>query len=132
FITVKDLHMGIILGQPFQEIIKPFKITNEGITTKIFQQKILFAFNEKPITKLINLLKILSIFKEYSINLIRTKEKYLYFMSNKKLEQQLLALQSHNLLNKKLIRPSKSPLSYAAFYINKNSETPRLVINYKH
>ncbi|GAV73200.1 hypothetical protein CFOL_v3_16686 [Cephalotus follicularis] len=50
-------------------------------------------------------------------------------MSNKKLEQQLLASQIHNFLNKKLIRPSKSLLSYAAFY--KNSEIPRLVINYK-
>ncbi|GAV58916.1 hypothetical protein CFOL_v3_02449 [Cephalotus follicularis] len=52
-------------------------------------------------------------------------------MSNNKLEQQLLASQIHNFLNKKLIRPSKSPLIYTAFYINKNSETPRLVINYK-
>ncbi|GAV91640.1 hypothetical protein CFOL_v3_35030 [Cephalotus follicularis] len=121
FILVKDdLGIGIILGQPFLEIIKPFKVTNEGITTKLFQQKILFTFNKKPITKEVNLLKTLSIFKEHSINLIRTKEKYL---SNKKFEQQLLTSQIH----KKLIRPSKSPLSYAAFY----SETPKFVINYK-
>ncbi|GAV84713.1 LOW QUALITY PROTEIN: zf-CCHC domain-containing protein, partial [Cephalotus follicularis] len=34
FISVKDnLDIGIILGQPFLEIIKPFKVTNEGITT---------------------------------------------------------------------------------------------------
>ncbi|GAV76274.1 hypothetical protein CFOL_v3_19749, partial [Cephalotus follicularis] len=126
FILVKDnLDIGIVLGQPFLEVIKPFKVTNEGITTKLFQQKILFTFNEKPITKEINLLKILSIFKEHSINLIRTKEKYL---SNKKLEQQLLASQIYN---KKLIRPSKSSLSYATFYIDKNSETSRLLINYK-
>ncbi|GAV88943.1 hypothetical protein CFOL_v3_32364, partial [Cephalotus follicularis] len=57
FILVKDLDIGIILGQPFLEIIKPFKVKTNGITTKIFQQKILFAFNEKPITKEINLLK---------------------------------------------------------------------------
>ncbi|GAV65422.1 Peptidase_A3 domain-containing protein, partial [Cephalotus follicularis] len=37
FILVKDLDIGIILGQPFLEIIKPFKIKNEGIITKIFQ-----------------------------------------------------------------------------------------------
>ncbi|GAV77045.1 hypothetical protein CFOL_v3_20517 [Cephalotus follicularis] len=63
FILVKDLDIGIILGQPFLEVIKPFKVKNEGITIKIFQRKSLFAFNEKPITKEINLLKILSIFK---------------------------------------------------------------------
>ncbi|GAV80963.1 Peptidase_A3 domain-containing protein, partial [Cephalotus follicularis] len=57
FILVKDLDIGIILGQPFLEIIKPFKVKTEEITTKIFQQKNLFAFNEKPITKDINLLK---------------------------------------------------------------------------
>ncbi|GAV58067.1 hypothetical protein CFOL_v3_01603 [Cephalotus follicularis] len=90
FILVKDdLGIGIILNQPFLEIIKPFKVTNEGITTKLFQQKILFTFNEKSITKEVNLLKTLSIFKEHSINLIRTKEKYL---SNKKFEQQLFQL----------------------------------------
>ncbi|GAV71878.1 hypothetical protein CFOL_v3_15367 [Cephalotus follicularis] len=125
FILVKDnLDRGIILGQPFLEVIKPFKVTNEGITTKLFQQKILFTFNKKPITKEINLLKTLFIFKEHSINLIRTKEKHLSFMTSKKLEQQLLALQIHN---KKLIRSSKSPLRYAAFY----SKPPRLLINYK-
>nr|KYP46182.1 Protein FAR-RED IMPAIRED RESPONSE 1 [Cajanus cajan] len=40
-----------------------------------------------------------------------------------------------NLLSKNLIRPSKSPWSCAAFYVNKQAElereTPRLVINYK-
>ncbi|GAV87015.1 Peptidase_A3 domain-containing protein, partial [Cephalotus follicularis] len=86
FILVKDLDIGIILGQPFLEIIKPFKLTNEGITTKLIQQKILFTFNEKSITKEVNLLTTLSIFKEHSINLIITKEKYL---SNKKFEQYL-------------------------------------------
>ncbi|PKI79478.1 hypothetical protein CRG98_000109 [Punica granatum] len=39
------------------------------------------------------------------------------------------------LLNKKLMRPSKSPWSCLAFYVNKNAElergVPRLVINYK-
>ena len=39
------------------------------------------------------------------------------------------------MLDKKLIKQSQSPWSYAAFYINKNAEiergTPRLVINYK-
>ncbi|GAV65391.1 hypothetical protein CFOL_v3_08906 [Cephalotus follicularis] len=48
FILVKDnLDIGIILGQPFLEVIRPFKVTNEGITTKLFQQKILFTFNKK-------------------------------------------------------------------------------------
>ena len=40
-----------------------------------------------------------------------------------------------DLLNIKIIRPSKSPWSCAAFYVNKQAEqergTPRLVINYK-
>ncbi|GAV71987.1 hypothetical protein CFOL_v3_15476 [Cephalotus follicularis] len=35
FILVKDLDIGIIIGQPFFEVIKPFKVKNEGITTKI-------------------------------------------------------------------------------------------------
>ncbi|GAV79827.1 LOW QUALITY PROTEIN: hypothetical protein CFOL_v3_23290, partial [Cephalotus follicularis] len=48
FILVKDLDIRIILGQPFLEVIKPFKVKTEGIITKIFQQKILFTFNEKP------------------------------------------------------------------------------------
>ncbi|GAV61570.1 LOW QUALITY PROTEIN: MP domain-containing protein, partial [Cephalotus follicularis] len=47
FILVKDLDIGIILGQPFLEIIKPFKVTNEGITTKLFQQKILQLQNSQ-------------------------------------------------------------------------------------
>ncbi|GAV91228.1 hypothetical protein CFOL_v3_34627, partial [Cephalotus follicularis] len=93
FILVKDLDIGIILVQPFLEIIKPFKVKTEGITTKIFQQKTLFAFNEKPITKDINLLKTFSLFKEHCVNLIKTKENHLYSMkqevSNKKLENQL-------------------------------------------
>ena len=41
----------------------------------------------------------------------------------------------NDLLQKKLIRNSKSPWSCAAFYVQKNAEiergTPRLVINYK-
>ncbi|GAV63111.1 LOW QUALITY PROTEIN: hypothetical protein CFOL_v3_06632, partial [Cephalotus follicularis] len=202
FILVKDLDIGIILGQPFLEIIKPFEVKNEGITTKIFQRKIVFAFNEKPMTKEINLLQPLSIFKEHSINLIKTKENHLYEIRNinKKLEQQSqtsqiqekIKLLKNNIINnlclelpdsfwhrkthmvslpyekdftkqniptkarpiqmnhdlmkhckkeigelltKRLIRPSKSPWSCAAFYLNKNSEikkgTPRLVINYK-
>ncbi|GAV84491.1 LOW QUALITY PROTEIN: hypothetical protein CFOL_v3_27935, partial [Cephalotus follicularis] len=93
FILVKDLDIGIILGQPFLEIIKPFKVKTEGIMTKIFQQKILFAFNEKAITKDINLLKTFFLFKEHSVNLIKIKENHLYFMKqeilNKKLEQHL-------------------------------------------
>ncbi|GAV78728.1 hypothetical protein CFOL_v3_22193, partial [Cephalotus follicularis] len=86
FILVKDLDIGIILGQLFLEIIKPFKVTNEGITTKLFEQKILFAFNEKPIIKDINLLKTFSLFKEHYIKMIEAKENHL---SNKKLEHQI-------------------------------------------
>ncbi|GAV89547.1 Peptidase_A3 domain-containing protein, partial [Cephalotus follicularis] len=101
FIVVKDLDIGIILGQPFLEIIKPFKVKIEGITTKIFQQKILSAFNEKPITKDINLLKTFSLFKEHSV---KTKENHLYFMkqqvSNKKLENQLQTLQTSQIKEK--------------------------------
>ncbi|GAV92228.1 LOW QUALITY PROTEIN: hypothetical protein CFOL_v3_35609, partial [Cephalotus follicularis] len=103
FILVKDLDI-IILGQPFLEVIKPFKVKNEGIVTKIFQRKFLFPFNEKPITKEINLLKkTLSMFKEHSINLIKSKENHLYFMkqeiSNQKLEQQLQTSQIQEKIN---------------------------------
>ncbi|GAV85992.1 hypothetical protein CFOL_v3_29426, partial [Cephalotus follicularis] len=191
FILVTDLDIGIILGQPFLEIIKPFKVKTEGITTKIFQQKILCTFNENPITKDINLLKTFSLFKEHYVNLIKVKENHLYFtkqeISNKKLEHQLQIKEKidslkNNIINnfcsdlpdvfwhkkrhmvslpyekdfikqniltktkpiqmtykltkhyKKeiqelLIRPSKSPLSYATIY--KNSGTPKFVINYK-
>ncbi|GAV76272.1 Peptidase_A3 domain-containing protein, partial [Cephalotus follicularis] len=63
FILVKDnLDIGIILGQPFLEVIEPFKVTNERITIKLIQQKIMFTFNKKPITKEVNFLKTLSIF----------------------------------------------------------------------
>ncbi|GAV88923.1 hypothetical protein CFOL_v3_32344, partial [Cephalotus follicularis] len=135
-------------------IIKPFKVKNEGITTKIFQRKILFAFNEKPITKEINLLKTLSMFKEHSINLIKTKENHLYFMKQDQKrhvvslpyekdfsERNILTKarpiqmthelieyskkEIHELLSRKLIRPSKSPWSCAAFYVKKNSEIER-------
>ncbi|GAV68195.1 Peptidase_A3 domain-containing protein, partial [Cephalotus follicularis] len=103
FILVKHLDIGIILGQPFLKIIKQFKVKTEGITTKIFQQKILFAFNEKPITKDINLLKTFSLFKEHFVNLIKTKENHLYFMkqevSNKKLEQHLQTSQIREKIN---------------------------------
>ncbi|GAV80671.1 hypothetical protein CFOL_v3_24131 [Cephalotus follicularis] len=103
FILVKDLYIEIIQGQPFLEIIKPFKVKNEGIITKIFQRKILFAFNERPITKEINILKTLSMFKEHSINLIKTKENHLYFMkqeiSNKKHEEQLQTSQIREKIN---------------------------------
>ncbi|GAV65079.1 Peptidase_A3 domain-containing protein [Cephalotus follicularis] len=90
FILVKDLDIGIILGQPFLEIIKPFKVTNEGITTKLFQQKILFTFNENPITKDINLLKTFSLFKEHSVSIIKTKEnQWKQELSNKRFKNQL-------------------------------------------
>ncbi|GAV76193.1 hypothetical protein CFOL_v3_19668, partial [Cephalotus follicularis] len=183
FILVKDLNIGIILGQPFLEIIKPFKIKAEGITTKIFQQKILFAFNEKPITKDINLLKTFSLFKEHSVNLIhlqnsQIKEKINLLKNNiiNKLcsdlpdafwhrKRHMVSLpykkdftkqniptkeipiqmtyeliehckkEIHELLNKKLIRPSKSSWSCETFYVNKNPKInqglQRLVINYK-
>ncbi|GAV69326.1 LOW QUALITY PROTEIN: zf-CCHC domain-containing protein/MP domain-containing protein, partial [Cephalotus follicularis] len=51
FILVKDLDIVIILGQPFLEIIKPFKVTNEGITTKLFQQKIIKLILKNNIIK---------------------------------------------------------------------------------
>ncbi|GAV67800.1 hypothetical protein CFOL_v3_11304, partial [Cephalotus follicularis] len=100
FILVKDLDIRIILGQLLLEIIKPFKVKNEEITTKLLQQKILFAFNEKHITKNINLLKTFSLFKEHSV---KTKENHLYFIkqevSNKKLEQHLQTSQIREKIN---------------------------------
>ncbi|GAV89025.1 hypothetical protein CFOL_v3_32446, partial [Cephalotus follicularis] len=130
-------------------IIKPFKVKTEGITTKIFQQKNLFAFNEKPITKDINLLKTFSLFKEHSVNLIKTKENHLHRkqhmvslpyekdFTEQNIPTEVRPIQMtyelmeyckkeiQELLNKKLIRPSKSPWSFAAFYIDKNSKTSR-------
>ncbi|KAL4182779.1 hypothetical protein AMTRI_Chr11g151960 [Amborella trichopoda] len=48
---------------------------------------------------------------------------------------QTCQIEINNLLQKKLIRPSSSPWSCFAFYVNKNTEqergVPRLVINYK-
>ncbi|GAV65075.1 hypothetical protein CFOL_v3_08590, partial [Cephalotus follicularis] len=35
FILVKYLEIGIIFGQSFLEMIKPFKVKNKGITTKL-------------------------------------------------------------------------------------------------
>ncbi|GAV92645.1 hypothetical protein CFOL_v3_36023, partial [Cephalotus follicularis] len=135
-------------------IIKPFKVTNEGITTKLFQQKLLFAFNEKPITKEINLLKTFSLFKEHFVNLIKTKENHFYFMKQEAKRhmvflpyeknfteqniptktrpiQMTYELMGHfkkeiqELLNKKLIEPSKSLWSCTTFCVQKT------VINYK-
>ncbi|GAV62961.1 Peptidase_A3 domain-containing protein, partial [Cephalotus follicularis] len=103
FILVKDLDVGIILGQPFLEIIKPFKVKNEGIMTKIFQRKILIAFNEKPITKEINLLKTLSMFREHSINLIKSKENHLYFMKQEYQIKNLKNIYKLHKFEKKLI-----------------------------
>ncbi|GAV59793.1 hypothetical protein CFOL_v3_03324, partial [Cephalotus follicularis] len=56
FILVKDLDIWIILGQLFLKIVKPFKVNNDGITTKLLKRKTLFTFNEQTITKDINLL----------------------------------------------------------------------------
>ncbi|GAV67802.1 hypothetical protein CFOL_v3_11306, partial [Cephalotus follicularis] len=97
---VKNLDIRIILGQPLLEIIKQFNVKNEEITTKLLQQNILFAFNEKLITKNINLLKTFSLFKEHSV---KTKENHLYFIkqevSNKKLEQHLQTSQIREKIN---------------------------------
>lgn len=53
----------------------------------------------------------------------------------KKEYMELCKTEIQNLLSKKLIRPSHSPWSCTAFYVNKNAEierdVPRLVINYK-
>ncbi|XP_028059089.1 uncharacterized protein LOC114262873 [Camellia sinensis] len=53
----------------------------------------------------------------------------------KKEYMELCKTEINTLLQKKLIRPSRSPWSCTAFYVNKNAEiergTPRLVINYK-
>ncbi|GAV76428.1 hypothetical protein CFOL_v3_19902, partial [Cephalotus follicularis] len=103
FILIKDLDIGIILGQPFLEFIKPSKVKNEGIIIKIFPKFFLCTFNEKHITKEINLFETLSLFKEHSTNLIKSKENHFYFMkqeiSNQKIEQQLQTLQIREKIN---------------------------------
>ena len=70
--------------------------------------------------------------KDFSENQIPTKARPIQ-MSPELLEY--CKKEINDLLSKKLIRPSHSPWSCAAFYVQKISEiergTPRLVINYK-
>ncbi|GAV66883.1 hypothetical protein CFOL_v3_10393, partial [Cephalotus follicularis] len=116
----------------------------EEITTKIFQQKILFAFNKKPVTKDINLFKTFSLFKKHSVNLIKTKENHLKrhmvslpykkdfteqnIPTKARPIQMTYELMKHckkeiqELLNKKLIRPTKSLWSCATFYASQGMQ----------
>ena len=70
--------------------------------------------------------------KEFKEHLIPTKARPIQ-MNQEQLEY--CKKEIDELLSKWLIRNSKSPWSYAAFYVNKNAEkergVPRLVINYK-
>jgi hypothetical protein len=128
FVLVKNLNDKVILGLPFIHLLYPFTIEEDGITTTPFGQPVKFNFLNKIEQNIANLLKENLI--SQSICLINNKRQHVNFLNEeikfKRLEQQL---------NCKIIRHSKSPWSFPAFYVQKNAElergTPRLVINYK-
>ena len=68
--------------------------------------------------------------KDFSENNIPTKARPIQMNSE---TVEFCKKEIHDLLDKKLIKKSKSPCSWAAFYVQKNAEiekgTPRLVIN---
>ncbi|GAV80964.1 hypothetical protein CFOL_v3_24423, partial [Cephalotus follicularis] len=143
FILVKDLDIGIILGQPFLEIIKPFKVKTKGITTKIFQQKIIKKIEQhlqtSQIREKINSLRnnIINNLCSYLPDAFWHRKRHMISLPYEKnfTEQNILTkakpiqmtyeLMEHckkeiqELLNKKLIRPNKSPWSCATFMLIK-------------
>ena len=90
---VKDITQNIILGTPFISLLKPYKVTNHSISTKVLNTKIEFPFVEKPKVRNLNLLKSLSIHNGQINNLINHKQKQISYLkeeiSFKKLNEQL-------------------------------------------
>lgn len=48
FILVKNLKQNMILGTPFLQMLKPFSVSDKGITSKVQGKKVLFNFTNKP------------------------------------------------------------------------------------
>ena len=57
FILVKDMNDEVILRLPFIYLLTPFKINNEGLTTKPFDQTVHFKFVLKSEIKELRQLK---------------------------------------------------------------------------
>ncbi|KAK0598206.1 hypothetical protein LWI29_032525 [Acer saccharum] len=139
FLMVKNLSQNVILGLPFIHLISPFKVISEGLISEYLGKEILFPFTFPILVRDLNTLKdkkrhIVSLpyNKEFSERGIPTKARPIQ-MSSSLLEHYKKEIA--DLLQKGLIRPSKSPWSCPAFYVQKNAEiergVPRLVINYK-
>ena len=157
FLLVKNISHQIVLGTPFLTQLYPFQIDNQGLKTKYKNQEILFEFIRGIEVKEINQV-------QDFISLLQQKQKQVKFLKkeiqykkteenlkSKQIQERIKQIQQqiennpelleyckkeiNDLLDKKLIRPSHSPWSCAAFYVRKASEiergTPRLVINYK-
>ena len=204
FLLVKDISKQVILGTPFINLLRPYKVTDDAIISKILGTKVILKFLQKPSKRDLNILRSYSIHKNSLNCLIQAKRNQVSFLqdetsfkvidqqlSDPSTQRQISSLQQRfelevcadipnafwqrkhhsvtlpyetgftdsqiptkaraiqmnqelqqfckkeiqDLLDKKLIRPSKSPWSCAAFYVNKNAEiergVPRLVINYK-
>nr|KJB23562.1 hypothetical protein B456_004G105400 [Gossypium raimondii] len=80
-------------GTPFISLLKPYKVTNNSISTKVLNTKVEFPFVKKPKIRNLNLLKSLSIHNEKINNLINYKQKQISFLKEeicfKKLTEQL-------------------------------------------
>ncbi|XP_043812190.1 uncharacterized protein LOC110608268 isoform X1 [Manihot esculenta] len=198
FMLIKNLNTQIILGNPFLQMLYPFKVTQLGLETNVLGQDIIFQFitpinyhdinifQQTNISKINNLKNQIKFLKSdlHSIKIEEQLEKPIIQQQLKEIQekfekdlcselptafwdrkQHIVTLpyepsfneqniptkarpiqmnqemvefckkEIQDLLTKKLIRPSKSPWSCAAFYVMKNAEiergAPRLVINYK-
>ena len=70
FILVKNLNQSMILGT-FLNLIKPFSVDDQGVTTQIYGQNITFQFISPPYSKDSNSLKI------QTVNQVNLKQKQL-------------------------------------------------------
>ncbi|RVW91440.1 polyprotein [Vitis vinifera] len=130
---------------------------DQGIRTKLLDKEILFEFANPPGERSINTIKDQVIkAKQNHINLLKqeiawkqheVELPYEPDFSEKNIPTKARPIQMNkdllsycekeiqDLMDKKLIRKSKSPWSCSAFYVQKQAElergTPRLVINYK-
>jgi aspartate carbamoyltransferase regulatory subunit len=67
FVVTKDINHTIILDTPFIDMITPYQVHHDCITTKINGIKLVFPFLEKSKTRNLNLIKACSI-HTYHIN----------------------------------------------------------------
>ncbi|KAL6338405.1 hypothetical protein AAG906_020489 [Vitis piasezkii] len=127
-------------------------VDDQGIRTKLLDKEILFEFANPPGERSINTIKDQVIkAKQNHINLLKKQHEvelpYEPDFSEKNIPTKARPIQMNkdllsycekeiqDLIDKKLIRKSKSPWSCSTFYVQKQAElergTPRLVINYK-